>query len=131
MAFNRISETPIESREQIHSPDILIVLDPTLLRILQIKVRKNGLAIINSRKSLSELKPIFNESKIAVVNATKIAMEIFGMPLTNAPMMGAFIRAANLVKISSVLEVVREKFPAAAEKDERAIRSAFDEVVIE
>jgi len=45
--------------------------------------------------------------------------------------MGAFIRAANLVKISSVLEVVREKFPAAAEKDERAIRSAFDEVVIE
>lgn len=131
MAFNRISKTPIESREQIHSPDILIILDPTLLRTLQIKIKRGGLVIINSKKSLAELKPKFNESKIAVVNATKIALEIFGIPLTNAPMLGAFVKAANLVNLKSVLEVVKNKFPSTAAKDEKAIEIAFNEVEIE
>ncbi|MEM2925246.1 MAG: 2-oxoacid:acceptor oxidoreductase family protein [Methanocellales archaeon] len=131
MAFNRISETPIESREQIHSPDILIILDPTLLRTLQIKVKKDGLVIINSKKSLAELKSKFNEAKIAVINATKIALETFGIPLINAPMIGAFIKATNLVNINSALEIIKNKFPSTAEKDEKAIKIAYNQVEIE
>ncbi len=131
MAFNRIAKVPIESREQIHSPDILIILDPTLIRTLQINVKKQGLVIINSKKTLSELKPRFNETKIAAVNATRIAMETLGVPFTNAPMMGAFVKATNLVEIKSVLEVVEHKFPSTAEKDEKAIEIAYNEVEIE
>jgi pyruvate ferredoxin oxidoreductase gamma subunit len=131
MAFNRISENLIEIREQIHSPDILIVLDPTLLRTLPIKMKSGGLVIINSKKSPNELKFKFDESKIAVVNATKIALEIFGVPLTSVPMLGAFVKASNLVTLKSVLEVVRNKFPRTAEKDEKAIEIAFNEVEVE
>src|SRR5512147_339759 len=52
MAFVRVSEKPIVTREKIYEPDIVIVLDPTLLKIVNVEagLKKGGIIILNSAK---------------------------------------------------------------------------------
>ena len=53
MAFVRISDKPIVTREKVYTPDYVIVLDPTLLKLVNVEagLKKGGTIIVNSTKS--------------------------------------------------------------------------------
>jgi len=64
------------------------------------------------------------------VDAFKVAMEIFGRPLYNTPMLGAFVKASGVVALESVLKAVEERFknPQVAARNAEAIKMCFEGV---
>ena len=81
MAFLRISDEFIRMRTDVTEPEIVVVLDPTLLRIVNVTagLKENGKIIINSRKSPEQLRSDFGfKCPVASVDASKIAKESIG-----------------------------------------------------
>jgi len=134
IAFLRISDEFIRTRTPIDEPDIVAVLDPGLLRAVDVTsgLKKNGKIIINSRKSPAELKSEFGYKwPVAAVNATIIARETIGMPITNTAIIGALLKVTEAVKVDSVVEQLHERFGARAKGNIEAMKRAYKETVIE
>ena len=134
IAFLRISDESIRTRTAIDEPDIVTVLDPGLLRVVDVAsgLKDKGKIIINSRKSPAELKSEFGyKCLVAAVNATKIARETIGMPITNTAMIGALLNVTEAVKLDSVVDQLQERFGARAKGNIEAVNRAYMETVIE
>ena len=94
MAFLRIGDEFIRMRTDVTEPEIVVVLDPTLLRVVDVTLglKENGKIVVNSRKSPGQLKSDFGfKWPVASVDASKIARETIGLPITNTAMIGAFL----------------------------------------
>ncbi len=134
-AFVRIdSKEPIRVRAEIKNPDVVVVLDPSLLSILNVTsgLKSNGLLVINTRKSYSELMTEFNFThNMAIVNATRIARELLGVPIVNTTMVGALIKATNIVHIESLVEPLKKRFGRIADRNINAMKRAYEETIIQ
>jgi pyruvate ferredoxin oxidoreductase gamma subunit len=134
-AFTRISsQKPIRIRAGITEPDIIIVFDATLLHIMNVSegLKNGGVVVINSPKSIQELKADFGgNSRLAVVNASYIARETIKVNIVNTTMLGALVKAAGVVKFESLLEPVQDRFGRLAERNINAMKRAIEETVIE
>ena len=133
LAFLRVSDELIRTRTVIHKPDIVAVLDPGLLRAVDVTagLKENGTIIINSRKSPAELKSEFGYKwPIAAVNASKIARETIGLTITNTAMIGALLKVTEIVKIDSLVEQFQERFGPRAKANIEAMKRAYDETVV-
>jgi len=133
-AFVRLSDEPIVVRSQVYNPDYVIVLDSALLDIVDVAegLKNNGIVIVNTRKTPKEVN--LKESRVATVDATGIALElqllVAGLPVLNTPMLGAFARATDEVKLESVLEVIKKEWSGAAgEKNAKAASLAYERLV--
>jgi len=133
-AFARLADEPILIRSQVYNPDYVIVLDPTLLDLVDVTegLKKEGIIIINTRKKPEEIN--IKEGRLATVDATGIALElqllVAGLPILNTPMLGAFSRATEEVKLESVLEVIRQEWGGAAgEKNAKAATLAHERLI--
>ena len=127
VAFCRIDDKFIRTREQVYNPDYVVVLDPTLLKVIDVTegLKEDGMLIMNTNKE----EKLNIKAKIKRVDATKIALEIIGRPFVNAPMIGALIGATNLVKLDSLIEAIKERFPEEiAKKNIEAVKRAYEEV---
>ena len=112
----------------------MVVLDPGLLHAVDVTsgLKKDGKIIINSRKSPAELKSEFGYKwLVAAVNATIIAREAIGMPITNTAMIGALLKVAEVVRLDSVAEQLQERFGTRAKGNIEAMKRAYKETVIE
>ncbi|NPA85717.1 MAG: pyruvate ferredoxin oxidoreductase subunit gamma [Crenarchaeota archaeon] len=132
-AFTRIDDKPIYIRSKIYEPDIIVVLDPTLLgpQLAQ-GLKENGLAIVNTDKSPDEVRKLLgrDDVRVAVVDATKIALETLKRPIVNTAILGAFVKVTGLVDLEKVLEAVKEKVPPrTVEANLLAVKRAYEEVV--
>jgi len=135
LAFVRISEDqPIRNRASITEPDVVVVLDPGLLRIVNVAagLKPGGVVIVNTIKSAGQLRQEFNiQATIATVGATKIALENLGVPITNTTMIGAVIRVTGAVQMGSLVEPINKRFGRLAERNLAALKRAYEETVIE
>jgi 2-oxoacid:acceptor oxidoreductase gamma subunit (pyruvate/2-ketoisovalerate family) len=134
LAFLRISDKSIKTRTVIYEPDIAVVLDPTLLRAVDVTsgLKDNGKLIINSRKSPAQLKSEFGYKwPVGAVDATKIADETIGLPITNTAMIGALLKITEAVKIDSMVEQLQERFGKRAMGNVEAMKRAYKETVME
>lgn len=133
-AFVRISnKQPIKIRAEITQPDVVVVLDPGLLGIVKVTagLKPNGIVIINTKKSAEQIEKDFGiQATIATVNATKIARELLGVPITNTTMIGAVLKATGAVRIDSLIEPLKHRFGRLAEKNLGAMKRAYEETVI-
>ncbi len=134
LAFVRISaKEPIRLRAEITQPDVVVVLDPGLLGIANVTagLKANGIVIVNTRKQAEELRKEFGiDSSLATVNATRIARETLGVPITNTTMVGAVIRATDIVKLESLVEPLKHRFGRLAERNIDAMKQAFEETLV-
>jgi len=134
LAFVRISsQEPIRIRAEIAQPDVVVVLDPGLLSIVNVisGLKKNGVLVINTKKSFKDIEAQFEaKCKLAKVDATAIAREILGVPITNTTMVGALIKATGVVKLESVVEPLKNRFGRLAERNINAMQKAYDETQI-
>ena len=134
LAFNRVNNTnPIRVRAGVLEPDIVVVLDPGLLDIIDITagLKDNGTIVVNSSKSIDDLKNQFSGNwKLAVVDATTIAKQEVGVPIVNTTMMGALIKATGIVHLASLDEPLKERFGAKAKNNVAAAKRAYEETKI-
>jgi pyruvate ferredoxin oxidoreductase gamma subunit len=135
LAFVRISVgQPIRIRSSITEPDVVVVLDPGLLRIVNVAsgLKPGGVVIVNTVKNAAQIRKEFNiNATVATVGATKIAMELLGVPITNTTMIGAVMRVTEALKIESLDEPINKRFGRLAGKNIDAMKRAYSETVIE
>uniref|UniRef100_A0A7C1GBL5 pyruvate synthase n=1 Tax=Thermofilum adornatum TaxID=1365176 RepID=A0A7C1GBL5_9CREN len=134
-AYTRIGNVPLELHSGIYEPDIVVVIDPSMQNepFIFAGLKKNGTLVINaktpSEKVLENVKNL--GLNLWIVDAYKIAMEVFGRPFYNTPMLGALVKASNIVSLDSVLSTVSERFSKdskIAQLNVLAIKRAYEEV---
>ncbi len=136
-AFTRISDGRIDIHSQVYDPDVVVVLDPTLLESVPVAegLHDDGILLVNTELSEDEVrkKTGFN-GKIYVLNATKIANETIGRPIANTPCLGAVAKVTGLVKKENIIEQIKKIFgeklsEKALQGNIDAINRAYEEVV--
>ncbi|HDJ27441.1 MAG TPA: pyruvate ferredoxin oxidoreductase [Aciduliprofundum sp.] len=133
-AFLRVDERPIRLKTLIYEPDIVVVLDPALLALVNVfeGLKEGGSVIINYGGDPSRLPVDRGKYRHFVVDATGIALDL-GLgsrtnPIVNTAMLGAFAGATRLVSLETLERVVREGAPAKKEENAMAVRRAFESV---
>ncbi|MFH1823021.1 MAG: pyruvate ferredoxin oxidoreductase subunit gamma [Patescibacteria group bacterium] len=111
-AYARIDDKLIRTREQIYQPNIIIVLDATLLSTVDVTkgADKKTLLIINTTKDKKSLNLNLPEKNIFLVDATKIALATIGKNIVNTVILGAFSKATNLVSLEGLKKAIKQKF---------------------
>ena len=113
VAFCRIDDREIRVREPITAPDALIVQDPTLLHQVDVfgGLAPDGLVLLNSSSSPSELGIDELGDRVVTVPATQLAREHLGRPLPGPALLGGFAALTDVVSLESVLAAIAERFP--------------------
>ena len=129
VAFCRVDERPIRSREPIAEPDTLIVQDPTLLHQVDLfaGLHPGGLVLLNSARTLAELGLDDTGFRIVTLPATDLARQHLGRPVPNAVLLGGFAALTSVVSLDSVVAAIGQKFAGAVgEKNAVAARAAYE-----
>jgi len=136
VAFCRISDEPIRIRANIYEPDLVVVLDASLLKVVNVAagLKSKGILVTNSRLSPEAAKALKADlgikNPMGVVDATKIALDILGVPITNTTMLGSLLKASEVVKKGSVVHPLRERFGRIADKNITAFERAYQDTVL-
>jgi pyruvate ferredoxin oxidoreductase gamma subunit len=138
-SFNRLSDKPITIHSGIDAPNIVVVLDATLVDKVDVTagLPKDGKLVINTPQSPRQIRAQLGlcERKIYTVDASKIALSTLGRNIPNTPMLGALVKVSELLNFESMLENVRAKLqhkfaskPEIVEGNIEAIKRAYNEV---
>jgi len=130
VAFFRSDDKQIKVRTEITNPDLVLVLDPSILRIVNVTagLKDDGILVANTRYTAGEIrKELDLKCRLAVVNATRIAFEELGIPITNTTMLGALLKAKPIVNADSLIGPLQARFGRIAEKNINAFKRAIKE----
>jgi len=111
-----------------------MVIDPKLMETVPILdgLKKNGVVILNTRKRFGEIQLKGDYRKIAILDATRLAQEILGRPITNTVMLGAFCRTYPDISIQAVTRAIQETFGSnGSVLNVRAAESGYEQTVVE
>ena len=129
-AFTRVDDERILLRCGIVNPDMLVVLDPTLLKDVDVLhgLKEDGVVIVNSATRVD-----ISKGRLYTVDASSIAMDLglgtAAYPIVNTAMVGAFAGATGLVSIESVKEAIKDYVDGRVEENIIAAERAYREVV--
>ena len=96
-AFNRFSDTYIRIHTPVTTPDVVIVIDASLLPLPAIKdgAREHTIFLVNIEKTPDQVREILGlENRVVTVAANKISHKLFKREIPNSTMLGAFARIA-------------------------------------
>jgi 2-oxoacid:acceptor oxidoreductase gamma subunit (pyruvate/2-ketoisovalerate family) len=133
-AFTRISTEPIRLHCAVYNPDVVAVLDPTLLKSVNVADGLNeegGNIIVNTKDEPANVRKQLgsDRGKLWTVPATEISIKVLGMPITNTAMLGAVARVTGIVSLQTVERMVKGRFRAdVAEKNFTVVKEAYEEV---
>lgn len=123
LGFNRISDKKIVERDEISMCDYVVVLDDTLWNEAYLDdLKEGGLALINSDSKISD------DPRVKVIDATKMALEILGLPIANTAMIGFLAALSEGVVTYDACEnaLVSSLKPSIVEKNKALLKSAYD-----
>jgi len=125
--FVRFDNKDIRTKCQVYNPDCVMIFDDTLLGVVPVfeGLKGEGIVIINTTKSLEQLKLPALAKKAAIVDATGIALELLGREIPNTAMLGAFARATGWVDMPALETNIKESFGS---KNTEAAKMAFNKV---
>lgn len=135
MAFTRIQDSPICDHSQIYEPGIVVVLDATLMDIVDVTagLKEKGLLLVNSASAPGEL-PGADGVTVATVNAGGIAaangLGSRTHPIVNTSILGALAKASGCVKIESVEQAIMKTVSIRPEANVKACREAYESVAL-
>jgi len=136
-AFTRISTEPIRLHCAIYDPDVVVVLDNTLLKSVPVTAglnRDEDILIVNSGEEPSVLKENLRvtKGKVWTVSATEIALRILGAPITNTSLLGVVAKATNIVTLEGIEKTLKGRFRLdLAQKNFAVIKEAYKEAKVE
>ncbi len=132
MAFTRVDKDKIFSKTLIYEPDYIVVLDDKLTGLVDVAdgLKDDGMAIINSNAKPEDIE-LGKSVKCATVDATTVALETLGQPITNSAILGAFAKATGLVSIDSIVAGIMDIFGSRigeklAAKNANAAKVAYE-----
>ena len=139
--FVRISDKEIRTHEPVIDPDIVVVLDETILDSENVtkNLDSQESLIVNTKKAIHEIKQKLAEvgarfeGKIHSIDANGISMEVIGQPRPNTVILGKFVQVTEKVKLESVIDEFRHIFEdkigqEGTNKNILAIEKAYDTI---
>jgi pyruvate ferredoxin oxidoreductase gamma subunit len=134
-AFNRVdTKEPVRIRADVTTPDVVVVLDPSLLSIVNVTsgLKKGGKVVVNTKKTAQQIKTEFKINfPVAVVNATKIAKEVLGVNIVNTTVLGAVIKVTGVVKKESTYSPLQKRFGKLGDRNIKTMETAYEQVIEE
>ncbi len=138
-AFNRIGDEPILVRAVIEKPDMVVVIDDTLLspEIVSGLDEKEGVLLVNTVRSFEWIRKRTGfKGKVCKVPATDIALQEIGKGVPNTAMLGALVKITNVVPLEAIEKRIEKMFLSkfgeeVVEKNKKALRRGFEEVECE
>lgn len=114
-AYNRVSEKELRMHCPVLKPNIVAVVDATLLDSINVLdgAPEDAMVVVNSAKDPKEIREKLKAKptqKVFTIDATKIAIECIGRPMPNSPMVGVLAKISGLVSLDQILEDVRKSF---------------------
>jgi pyruvate ferredoxin oxidoreductase gamma subunit len=139
-SYTRISEKPIEVHNQIQEPNVVIVVNPNLIGVVDLTegLTADGTILVNTPLTPAEIRQKLNLAgrpvKVWTVDATRIGMETLRRDIPSTIMLGAVIRAIGLVQLDSLTHLVEEKLGEklqrhVVEANLTGLKRAFEEAV--
>ena len=128
-AFVRFSSEKIRLRSQVYEPDYIIVQDSTLIKDVNVfhGMKEGGIAIVNTERELDTAVP--PGVRLITVDATRIALDTLGIPITNTALLGAFAAASGEITLDALKNALRHRFKGEiAEKNIEAAKRAYEKV---
>ncbi len=135
-AFARISDEEIHLRSEVYSPNIVIVLDESIIGIVDVLkgLKKDGKILINTTKEPEDFD-FSNKYQVATVDATGVAIKhdilVGGIPVVNTPILGAVPKILERVTLSSIQAAIKNKWKGeGGEINVKATQDAYDSVEV-
>jgi 2-oxoacid:acceptor oxidoreductase gamma subunit (pyruvate/2-ketoisovalerate family) len=136
IATTRFGRQPIRTFSLVEYPDVVVVLDESLLRVLDVTagMRSDGLVLINTAK-LPEGIVLNTPANIATTNATHWAKEagliVAGSVLFNTTILGGFAKATGMITMASIEKALGLHFKREAlERNIHGARLAYEETLV-
>lgn len=138
-AYNRISEEPIRVHSNIYTPDYVVVVDQTLLDVVDCTagLSKDGAIIVNTEKSPAEIKKHIKnyDGDVYTVDARAISEACLGRYFPNTPMLASVVKVSGVMEDEVFIEEMEKSFrhkfehkPEVIDGNMRALKSALEEV---
>ena len=132
-AFTRIDDKKINVRSGIYEPDVVLVLDSSLIGLINVTegLKPGGKLIVNTPKTPEEIRKELNfGGTVATVDGTGIARKEMGVPIANTTMIGALLKLIGVMELDSMKEAIEHRFGRIAQKNLNAMKRAYDEIQI-
>ncbi len=134
MTFVRISDRPIRLRNQVYTPDHIVILDPSLIQFFDVVqgLKEDGIILVNTDKDISTFK-FPNQFRPVAINASHIAIAhklgSITQPIINTAILGALAKVTGLVKIDSLVAAIQEEIPIKTQANIQAALDAYEEAI--
>lgn len=136
-AYNRISYKPIRVHSNIYTPDMVMVVDETLLESVDVTagLKKDGAIIINSERSKEEILPYLKDyqGSVYVIDARAISQQTLGKNFPNSPMLAAAVAVSGVMEREAFLKEMRASYahkfakkPEVIEGNMKALEMTWD-----
>ncbi|HVC82556.1 MAG TPA: 2-oxoacid:acceptor oxidoreductase family protein [Chloroflexota bacterium] len=136
VAFCRIDQREIRSREPVDTPDAVVIQDPTLLHSVDVfaGLSPAGYLLINSSRSIEtlgidEYASVFPADHVRIVAATDLALAHVGRPIPNAALLGGFAALTGWIGLDAVVAAIRARFAGSVGTNNVAAAVAAYDVV--
>jgi len=132
-AFTRIDDKKINVRSGIYEPDVVLVLDASLIGLVNVLdgLKPGGKLIVNTPKSPDDIRKDLNFSgSVATVDGTGIARKEMGVPIANTTMIGALLKVTGVMGLDAMKDSVEHRFGRIAQKNINAMKRAYDKIKI-
>ncbi len=135
--YNRISDEPVKLHCGVNQPEIVVVLDSTLIGTSDVTsgLRSGGTVLVNSPDAPEAMRKTLGLTggSVYTVDATGIALDEIGKPIPNSPMIGALLKVTDLADIDDMAAIIGKKFEgkfdeAVVEGNKKALKRAYEEV---
>lgn len=135
-AYTRISSEPIVPYCQVTEPDVVVVLDSSLVGVANLTegLKADGMILVNSTAPPGKVRSQLDyKGKVYTLDATGISMVLLGRNLPNTPMLGALARVTGIVSKDSVAQQIMSKLGTTMKKEVvaaniRAFEKGYDSV---
>jgi len=134
-AFTRISKNPIRLHSNVYEPDLVVIIDPTLINPARVEgLKEDKILIINANDTVQSIREKTGfKGKIFVIDATKISLETMGKNIPNTPILGAIEKATNMFGMEYIKDEFKRKFlakfnPQMIDANIKAIERGYNEV---
>ncbi len=113
-AFNRISNEEIRVHSNIYTPDLVVVVDETLLVSVDVTagLKEEGAIIVNTPKSADEIRPFLNgyKGRVYTLDARVISEEALGKYFPNSPMLAAAVAVSKVMDWDQFIKEMRASY---------------------
>lgn len=113
-AYNRLSDQPITVHSNIYEPDLVAVVDDSLLETIDVThgLGPEGAVIVNSQKPKEEILPHLRgyQGRVYVIDAREISVKALGKYFPNSPMLAAVVAVSGVMEQEVFLQEMRASY---------------------